>query len=80
MDALLLTEIYRSLFNIIFKALHALLYWAALTYNTKLVKILWCKISEPMTMALVMSTLHSRLASDWISDHDLQLKTKQIGM
>ncbi|RUS91558.1 hypothetical protein EGW08_000673, partial [Elysia chlorotica] len=62
------------------KAIYALLYWAALTNNVKLVRILWRKTSEPIAAALVLSTLYSRLARYWIDDHDMRLIIKKLGI
>ncbi|XP_059174612.1 transient receptor potential cation channel subfamily M member-like 2 isoform X2 [Physella acuta] len=61
------------------RALHALLYWSVLTNNTKLTKILWSRTNDPMSMALILSTMYNRLGRQWISDHDLKLKIMDTG-
>ncbi|GFN83125.1 transient receptor potential cation channel subfamily m member 2 [Plakobranchus ocellatus] len=61
-------------------AIYALLFWATLTHNIKLVRILWRKTSDPMSTGIVISTLYNRMAKDFIDDHDLRLTVKNEGI
>ncbi|KAI8793689.1 protein ced-11 [Biomphalaria glabrata] len=62
------------------RALHALIYWAVLTNNQKLVRIFWSRTNEPVAMALVLSNIYKRLSQHWISNHDLKEKMKSTGI
>lgn len=59
------------------KALLALIYWAALTNNPKIVKSLWLQSEQPMVTALIISRIWHQLSKKWVKDLDTKRQLKE---
>nr|XP_022305861.1 transient receptor potential cation channel subfamily M member 1-like [Crassostrea virginica] len=59
------------------KALLALIYWAALTNNPKIVKSLWLWSEQPMVTALIISRIWHQMSKNWVKDLDTKRQLKE---
>lgn len=67
-------------FFLLTKALLALIYWAALTNNPKIVKSLWLQSEQPMVTALIISRIWHQLSKKWVKDLDTKRQLKEDAM
>ena len=58
------------------QAINCLIYWAALTYNPKLTKILWRHCDDPMVMATIVSMIWNTLKKQ-CRDQDMKDKLEK---
>ncbi|XP_060064853.1 transient receptor potential cation channel subfamily M member-like 2 [Ylistrum balloti] len=62
------------------RALNTLVFWAAITFNAELTKVLWKRTEDPMVMALIVSMIWNNLSKNWCRDLDTKRKVRESAM
>ncbi|XP_033743894.1 transient receptor potential cation channel subfamily M member 1-like [Pecten maximus] len=59
------------------RAINTLVFWAAITFNAELTKVLWKRTEDPMVMALIVSMIWNNLSKNWCRDLDTKRKVRE---